>query len=144
MKKYTLLFSLPIMLFYSCRHHSNSEVTDAADMLFKKSQSLVLSYIDSMSQAPDSASFHTLIRNFDNKMTALNYEFPPDTDLALSEEQNNILIKLYSRFERVKQHRDSVINNNIPIDSVASPANDSISLAADSVKKPLPSHSPGN
>lgn len=144
MKNHILPFSIPFVFLAACSHHSNTDATDAADMLFRKSQSLVSSYIDSMSHAGDSASFHNLVRNFDNKMTALNYEFPPDTDLALSEEQNDILIKLYSRFERVKQHRDSVINNKIPVDSVASSANDTVTLKADSVTKPLPSRSPGN
>lgn len=81
---------------------------------------LLNTYIDSIENCTDSLTLQNLRRNFDNKITSLNFEFPPDTDLDMSEEENDSLIVLYKKMKSSILHRDSVIMRKIPLDSLSS------------------------
>ncbi|MDE5976118.1 MAG: hypothetical protein K2M10_06605 [Muribaculaceae bacterium] len=113
------IFLSGFLLFISCNTNDKKEVTDSSGLLFQKSVDLINLYVDSIRNAKDSLQFQTIVRNFNWKITTLNYDFPPDTDLLLSEEENDSLIKLYKKLERVKMHQDSVVMNRIRPDSIS-------------------------
>lgn len=106
------------LLLNSCGSAENQEKPDTSDLLFLKSVALIKQYTDSINNCSDSLSLQYLIRNFDNKITALNFEFPPDTDLGMSEEENDSLITLFKQMKSLVNRRDSVIMNRIPVDSL--------------------------
>lgn len=117
---YFLFFGL--LLLMSCNTNEKKVVADSSELLFQKSVDLINLYLDSIQAAKDSLQYEIIVRNFNWKITSLNYDFPPDTDLLLSEEENDSLIKLYKKLERVKLHKDSIIMNRIKQDSVPSQA----------------------
>lgn len=84
-------------------------------------------YIDSIIQAPDSSALQQIFSNFNTKITTLNYEFPSDTDLELTEEENDSLIRMHKRLVMARMHMDSVLNKALTFDSIT------ITTPADSV-----------
>ncbi len=120
MKKYIILsYIFLLLLSGGCKKSGESGASDPSNLLFNKSESLIRLYIDSVKNATDSLKLYEIISHFDNKMTNLNYEFPPDTDLMMSEEENDSLIKLYKKWEKVKARQDSIVMKRLPSDSVS-------------------------
>lgn len=120
MKSYSFISALLLILLSSCIHADSNEKNDESNLLFRKSVQLLNTYIDSIENCTDSLTLQNLRRNFDNKITSLNFEFPPDTDLDMSEEENDSLIVLYKKMKSSILHRDSVIMRKIPLDSLSS------------------------
>ena len=94
-----------LILASGCRKTSDSTTHIAAEQLFNKSLVLLRAYTDSMKSARDSAHVELLARAFDSKINAVNFEFPPDTDLRLTEEENDSLIKLSDRMVEARRKR---------------------------------------
>ena len=123
----------------SCRREKNKSLADTSELLFQKSEQLIRVYIDSIKNAKDSLALYSIIKNFDGKITNLNYEFPPDADLAMSEEENDSLITLYKKLEAIKAHQDSIVMNKILTDSLNTTEKDSTLISSTTA-----SHIPSN
>lgn len=102
---------------------------DVAHQLFEKSVRMIAVYIDSIGNAQDSASLQNIVNNFNIKITTLNFEFPPDTDLDLNEDENDSLIRMNKRLVRTIELKDSLIMH--PCDSLKA------ALLQDSIAKKL-------
>ena len=108
----------------SCHHNNNQGNHEVARQLFMKSMYLTEEYIDSLEQARDSASINRIVENFNLKITTVNYQFPPDTDLDLSEEENDSLIRMFKRMDstvekKLKAFAGKSASDSIPADSIA-------------------------
>ncbi len=101
---FTVLF-ISGLLLTGCNKKVESYDYMVAQQLFQKSARMIEVYIDSISLAPDSAAIKSISQNFNIKLTALNYEFPLDTDLRLNEEENDSLIRMHIRFNKAKKKR---------------------------------------
>lgn len=85
-----------IMIFSGCKkEYSDTRHIEAAN-LYSKSLKLIQNYIDSIERTNDSVEVMRISEKFDSRFTALNYEFPPDTDLKMTEEANDSIKKLLS------------------------------------------------
>lgn len=100
----------------SCVRKELSTDHDVAHQLFEKSVRTIAVYIDSIGNAQDSASLQNIVNNFNIKITTLNFEFPPDTDLDLNEDENDSLIRMNKRLVRAIELKDSLIMH--PCDSL--------------------------
>lgn len=100
------LICLAAMGLSACGGNSRPQDHSVARQLFLKTVRLNEAYIDSIRCAPDSASLEKILEHYDNQITLLNYEFPPDTDLKLNEEENDSLIKMAKRMLRVRRKRE--------------------------------------
>lgn len=139
---------LALMILYSCRGKAGHENNEAARQLFIKSKHLTEEYIDSLEHAKDSASVNKMLDNFNIKLTTVNYQFPADTDLDLTEEENDSLIRMFNRMESTvarrlkslgsKESTDSLANDSILSDKVAVKTVTSVKTTK------LPSHTDGN
>lgn len=94
----------------SCGGNNVNKSNDIAHQLFVKSTRTIEVYIDSIKNATDSAAFKRIVDNFNKKITVLNYEFPPDTDLLLNEEENDSLIRMHKRLVKAIERKDSILN----------------------------------
>lgn len=124
--------TVSIFFLSSCVGKKNNSLPDESGELFKKSEQLIRLYIDSITTAKDSTGLINIISNFDSKITNLNYSFPPDTDLKMSEQENDSLIHLFRKLENAKQRQDSIIMKKVPKDSLIN--NPENVLAVDSLK----------
>lgn len=106
-------FLVIVLLAGGCRHKDENNLDMEAKDLFENSIRLIKSYSDSISTAADTARIEYLANAFDNRMTALNFKYPADTDLSLSEEENDSLIKMISRIVELRQQRLKELDKNL-------------------------------
>ena len=113
-----------------CKEKKDENSNIAADKLFEKSLLLLTAYTDSLKTARDSAHVESLARAFESKINAVNFEFPPDTDLKLSQEENDSLIKMTDRLVDARISRlkwfATPSQDSVPTDSL----NPTVSLQA--------------
>lgn len=88
-----------------CNRSVEKNLDKEAEELFRNSVSLIKCYSDSMRIAEDTARVNYLTSVFDNRMTALNFKYPADTDLALSEEENDSLIRMIIGISVLRKQR---------------------------------------
>jgi len=105
-----------LIIFSGCVKKEESHDHDVAKQLFEKSVRMISVYIDSVNNASDSAALKSIVKNFNVKITRLNFEFPPETDLELNEDENDSLIRMHKHFIRAINLRDSVLAH--PVDSL--------------------------
>lgn len=141
------------LLLCACNGNRNHENNEAARQLFLKSKHLTEEYIDSIQHAVDSVAVSRMVENFNIKLTTVNYQFPADTDLDLTEEENDSLIRMFTRFgDTVEKRLKGFAPKKESQDSIAK---DSIAarpvVAKQAAAKPVevreatpPSHISGN
>ncbi len=85
-----------------------------ADQLFEKSANVIKGYTDSLANVADSATLRRLKDGFNEKMSKINFQFPADTDLKLSEEENDSLIRLIDRLvETIREKEAALVKDSI-------------------------------
>lgn len=89
----------------SCTGNKDQNSHLQASRLFEKSIVLIKAYTDSLNVARDSAHVESLARSFESKINTVNFEFPPETDLKLTQEENDSLIKLIDRLVDARRRR---------------------------------------
>lgn len=96
-----------------CRRKDDNNLDREAKELFENSVRLIKSYSDSLKTAGDTARIEYLTNAFDKSLTSLNFKYPADTDLSLSEEENDSMIKLISRIVELRQQRLKELDKNL-------------------------------
>lgn len=108
----------------SCRQPQGNTLRPEAVELYNKSIKLMHLYADSIENAPDSASLLELQERLTNALTALNFKYPSETCLEISEGENDTLTNLT---ERIVYLKDSLLYRYAhPIEEVDSLLTDSI------------------
>ncbi|MBD5289094.1 MAG: hypothetical protein HDS26_00220 [Bacteroides sp.] len=102
---YFVAFTLLGCYMSGCRNESEKNRTGEARALFEASAAMIRSYTDSLRVAKDSASVQELTDHFENAIAKLNFSYPPDTDVALSEYENDTLAMLIDRYLEARQSR---------------------------------------
>lgn len=107
-----------LIMLASCHVEQNDSGKGMAHQLFAKSVSLVKVYTDSIGSVNDSASFNRMREDFDEKMAKINFQFPPDTDLNMTEEENDSLIKMLDRLVKIIREKREAFEIQENADSV--------------------------
>ena len=91
-----LLWAAAVSLFaFSCAsNEENEDNHKEAHALFRDQQKLLRQYIDSMKNLPDSVDAEALMTRFQEQSLKINMKYPADTDLDLSEGENEALYKM--------------------------------------------------
>lgn len=129
-----LMVMVLAMVFAGCGKQRNTDPRLEARNLYGKNMSMLRMYIDSVENARDSASVNRLIVNYGEKQVKLYYDFPPDTDLKLTEDENDTLSVMTERLlsareEKLRRFAHAGIES---IDSINSSDIDSIRLSPSS------------
>lgn len=129
MKKlaYLCIAVMMILAAGGCGRRADNTARKNARDLYLKSSKLLRAYADSMEAAKDSATLLALEARLNDSMTRLNFEYPTETDLEISEGENDTLVNLTSRCVLL---RDSMLY------VYAHPAMETDSLAADDGAQP--------
>ena len=90
----------------SCRSKDEDPLGKSAAALFERSRFTTRKYTDSLGLAKDSAMVLRLSKNLEDEITRINYSFPSDTYLSMSEGANDTLTNLTEEFVR---RRDSLL-----------------------------------
>ncbi len=116
-----------IMMCISCVRNYEPISHEDAGKMFEKSINLLVLYTDSISKATDSTQVEGLINAYEYKINAINFEFPPDTDLRLTEEENDSLIKMIDRLVAARKERLKHFALPLAINTDSVPFTDTIS-----------------
>lgn len=84
-----------LALLVSCSmKEEKTTATNPGNALFNEQKALLTAYIDSLKHLPDSVNVESLMERYQELVLAINMKYPADTDLSLSEGQNEALYKL--------------------------------------------------
>lgn len=107
MKVRILKYFLPglAVLFFmvSCHHEEDNTMKNESNKLYSGTLKLIKEYSDSLSYASDTLAVTTIFQNFNKSLEKLNFEVIPDTDLELTEGQNDTL---YMKLCEIRAHYD--------------------------------------
>lgn len=78
----------------SCAQKEDTEKNEVARELFSRSADLILDITRQIKLAPDSTSVDSLSEIYEKRITDINFDFPPQTDLKLNEIENDSLFHL--------------------------------------------------
>ncbi len=108
------------LLLTGCGHSRENAVADESRVLYEESVRLTRLYTDSIRAARDSAAVNRLDEDYEKRLTDINMRHPVDTDLAVSEGENDTLIRMNVRYVFL---RDSLLeafshNAHLAVDTV--------------------------
>lgn len=103
---YTLGYVCALGMLLSCSSKDNGSRKPEARSLYEKSFQLTTLYTDSLIAARDSAEVERLSKAYSDALTELNYSFPADIDLEISEGENDTLKNVVLRYAVL---RDSLL-----------------------------------
>lgn len=144
------MFLLVMTILASCSSEKQKKDRRGADDMFGKISALVSDYTLKVSEAKDSASWAEACSEFEDKLDKINFSYPPDTDILLTEGQNDTiqsLIKEYVKARNLRIHE--LLHPIIETDTIA----DSLAIDDGSISETSPqpsvsqagaSHSHGN
>lgn len=115
---------MALLALSGCKKNATNSLRDDALDLYRQSVKLIAQYTDSFSCTKDSAGLLELNERFEHDLTALNFKFPSETCLEISEGENDTLTNLT---DKIVLLRDSLLYRYAhPIESPDSVPSDSI------------------
>lgn len=123
MRKIAYLIGLLVLsvAFAGCaKENKKKDRSDANDM-FRRITALASSFTYKMEQAPDSATWVELTRQFEDSLDRINFSYPPDTDLLLSEGQNDTIHTMLQQYMAMRDRRiDEILHPVVAADTIPS------------------------
>lgn len=129
---YMVMSALALCCFIACGPEKKVKDRTAAHSMFAKIVSLTKSYTSRLENAKDSAEWARLSSEYEDSLVKINFSYPPDTDLLLSEGQNDTIANLVQKYTAVRDARiDAILHpvaiadtiDTISIDSIHSSRN---------------------
>lgn len=105
------------LLFFSCHKKEETDNNVEAEILFENSIELIKDYTYQIKNASDSAQIDSLSKTLEKKITEINFSVPPQTDLKLSEEENDSIFKLMKIMKTEQENKLKSFALN-PMDSL--------------------------
>ena len=105
MRYFYLLFSFILISLFSCKEKHKTISSQEAEELFNNSAELIINVTSQINQACDSAAVDSLYAVYEKKITDINFSVPPETDLKLTEQENDSLFRLQQRLNLIVKMR---------------------------------------
>ena len=114
----TLILILLIYFITSCVRTENvSNDKENANKMYDDLCSLVIAYNDSLNQSSDSVHIENMILDYERKLTEIVFSYPPNTDLNMTNGQQDTLSQLTDKFIELKKIK-ILATSNIESDSI--------------------------
>ena len=139
LKTITGLVACIMTLSAGCTPKPDMSGRENARLLYDASVKLIHVYLASIANTPDSAAVATINNNFVEAVAKLNFKYPANTDLHMTEMENEILAKMTARFAGLSAKRLKDLKghpNGMQADSLR---NDSLKNATTKEKSVKPS-----
>lgn len=88
----------------SCTQEQYDDHSQANEM-FEQTLSLVKTYTDSLRTAPDTASVRRIAENYEAAAAKISLGYPPETDMKLTEGQQDSIWRYTRKFLEIKRSR---------------------------------------
>lgn len=123
MKKFWLVFVLSSIICISCEKKKDNETFEESRNLFNQSEEVINSFIFQISQASDSLTIDSLSQACEKRIVDINFSFPPQTDLKLTEQENDSLFRLMTELISVKDiklrnFREAILKDSMELNSI--------------------------
>lgn len=107
MKKFVLIAVLAVGSIWGlgCSKENNGKDRSQATEMYERICSLTNEYTDKLKAAPDSADWADVCAEFEEKLDKISFSYPPDTDLLLTEGQNDTIHHLMQEYVRARGSR---------------------------------------
>lgn len=90
---------------FSCSSGMETTHARSATELYNNSVKLIKNYTDSLLLARDSVRVNTLADNLNEELTTLNFKYSPNSDILLSEGENDTLAYMVEKFVKLKNEQ---------------------------------------
>lgn len=122
MKK-SFLASLTSLLLIvgGCSNPKTIDNKSESDKMFIELKELLLLYSDSLKNAADSASITNIVDRYESELTKTIYKYPAESDLQLTQGQQDTIASLTENFVSLKRLKYSNLlqnNDSIATDSI--------------------------
>lgn len=115
MAKNSLLFLSLAMIMAACATKEEGKEENFGDRLYADIVNLSDTYADSLSNASDSTAKERLFKAYNRKLDSINMVYPPETDLQMSHEQNEVL---YRKIMKVREEWLAELPDSLPKDTI--------------------------
>lgn len=88
-----------------CKQEKQVIDRSLADEMFHRICRLTEEYTDRLESAPDSADWAELTVEFEDRLDKISFSYPPDTDLLLTEGQNDTIHHLMQEYVKMREER---------------------------------------
>ena len=105
MKKIGILLGSILLCCIGCKKEDSSENIDEARDLFNRSAQTIIYFISQIKQASDSLTIDSLNLAFEKNLIDINFSYPPQTDMKLTEHENDSLFKLMSDLKSISEKK---------------------------------------
>lgn len=114
-----LLVLTLFLVMMACQQKRETDNGVDATQLFNQSAELMIEMTNQIRNATDSSMIDSLSKLYEKRVIDINFSFPPQTDLKLSEQDNDSLFKLANQLLETKSLKlkglsivepDSVLN----------------------------------
>lgn len=89
----------------SCAGNQEENRQDESQLLFQNSVDLISTFSENIKMAGDSLLIDSLKTEFDKQLADLNFNFPPNTDFKLTEQDNDSIYTLINNFRKESEKR---------------------------------------
>ncbi len=93
------------MIAISCSKETKSKDRSNAKEMYEQICKLTKDYTEKVADSPDSASWAASCAEFEDKLDKVNFNYPPDTDLLLTEGQNDTIYSLMLAYLEARDGR---------------------------------------
>lgn len=88
-----------------CRRENSEKDRTQADEMFLRICELTKEYTSKLEEAPDSADWADTCSEFEEKLDKISFSYPPDTDILLTEGQNDTIYALMQEYVKARTRR---------------------------------------
>lgn len=104
----------------ACSGGKATKDRSGAVRMFFETASLIENHTGRVAEAPDSATWANVCLQFEDSLEKINFSYPADTDLLLSEGQNDTIARLLKAYIEARDERIlTILHPSLPLDSLA-------------------------
>lgn len=119
MRNILIICLLSLLCSYGCtqekKHKDRSEATD----MFNRICKLTEEYTGKLSAVSDSSSWANACTEYEDKLDKISFSYPPDTDLLLTEGQNDTIHSLMLEYIKARDKKiQDLLHPEVELDSL--------------------------
>ena len=108
------------VIFTCCMNNERKDSKGEEDRLYAETLALIRQYSDSLEVSKDTAAIKNLMIHFQDRLDRLNNKVAPETDMRMSEGQNDTLAQMLIALLRLRDERLFGRTDTITADTFAS------------------------
>ena len=139
------VISIASLCIVGCSKEKKYVDRSDAKKMFERICKLTSDYTEILANSADSSGWAKAASEYEEKLDKINFSFPPDTDLLLTEGQNDTIHSLMLAYIKARDERiHEILYPVVEVDSLGDGDSIIVSETAASVSQEDASRSPGN